>query len=42
MSIYSIKYQSNKDLSDVATLKLYLISAGIFLTIALIPSICIS
>jgi hypothetical protein len=42
MSIYSIKYQSNKDLSDVATLKLYLVSATIFLTVALIPTIIFS
>lgn len=39
MFIESIKYQGNKDVSDKATLKLYLLSSAIFLTVAFIPSI---
>ena len=39
MNIDSIKYQANKDISDIATLKLYLLSSIIFLTIAFIPSV---
>ena len=38
MSIYSIKYRSNVDISDKSTLKLYLISGVIFVTVAFLPS----
>lgn len=31
MSIYTIKYKSNKDVSDIGTIKLYIISSAILL-----------
>ncbi len=38
MSIDSIKYIANKNISDTDIVKMYLISGVVFLTIALIPS----
>ncbi len=38
MTFDRIKLQSNNDISDIATLKLYAISSLVFLTVALIPT----
>lgn len=38
MSIYSIKYKSNEQVSDKSTIQLYLISGAIFVVLASIPS----
>lgn len=38
MSIENIQFESNNNISDVATIKLYAYSALFFLTVAMIPS----
>ena len=38
MSIDSIKYRSNEQISDKSTIQLYLISGGVFVALASIPA----
>ena len=39
MTFDKIKLQSNNDISDIATLKLYAISSLVFLTLAFLPTL---